>query len=91
VRINPDAISAYQTQSIRPTDSARDSAGNMRTRPKEAAGKATELNGAKFLDMLSRNERQFLAEHFRAESVDYRRKSGDKSHGSRGRLLDVKA
>ena len=91
MRISPNAINAYQTQAVKFRKIEQDLAGVQKKRQSQSASEAAEIKGAKFLEMLSKAERQFLADKFRSDRIRASRNGDNTPDRIRGRLLDIKA
>lgn len=90
MKINPSQIQAYRNI----PDPARIS-GNQTGMQGQSAGRASgskasaEIAGSRFLDMLSKAEKQFLADKF--DTTATRKSQSDLQIGKdRGRLLDIR-
>ena len=93
MKIHSDPVQAYRdiaSQFRRSTSPQK--VDESKTQQKSSSVNAgAEINGAKFLDYLSKAERQFLSEVFTANTRRSARTSSGSANQTLGKLMDVKA
>jgi len=90
MKINPSQIQAYRNALDPLRSTANQPAAQGRTTGKAEGSKASpEIAGSKFVDMLSKAEKQYLAEKFDTAATRKLQSASD-SGRVRGRLVDIR-
>jgi hypothetical protein len=92
VKIHSDPVQAYRdiASQFRRSTSPQTTDVSKVQQKGSSVGANAEIDGAKFLDYLSKAERQFLSEVFTANTRRSARATGGSASQTLGKLLDVK-
>ena len=93
MKIHSDPVQAYRdiaSQFKRSTPPQTTDVNKIQQKGSSVSADA-EIDGAKFLDYLSKAERQFLSEVFTANTSRSTQATGGSANKTLGKLLDVKA